>query len=250
MSSVGAPWENRVVFGLSSKKTLPAPDDALAGRPEPLPGIPDRHEVLGTPLHGPWPEGTQVMYVAMGCFWGAERIFWKLPGVVTTAAGYMGGLTPNATYEEVCSGRTGHTEAVLVAYDPAVTSAETLLAAFWENHDPTQGFRQGNDVGSQYRSAIYWTTPEQEQAALATRAAFQDVLHGHGFGEITTELRPAKEAGEFYYAEGYHQQYLHKNPGGYCNHGPNGMTCPVGLVPQNELPSQTSVLPPGSEQAG
>jgi len=185
------------VFGLSSKKTLPAPDDALAGRPEPLPGIPDRHEVLGTSLHGPWPEGTQVLYVAMGCFWGAERIFWKLPGVVTTAAGYMGGFTPNATYEEVCSGRTGHTEAVLVAYDPAVTSAETLLAAFWENHDPTQGFRQGNDVGSQYRSAIYWTTPEQEQAALATRAAFQDVLHGHGFGEITTELRPAQEAGEF-----------------------------------------------------
>jgi peptide-methionine (S)-S-oxide reductase len=156
----------------------------------------------------------------------------------------MGGLTPNATYQEVCSGRTGHTEAVLVAYDPAVTSAETLLAAFWENHDPTQGFRQGNDVGSQYRSAIYWTTPEQEQAARATRAAFQDVLHAHGFGEITTELRPAQEAGEFYYAEDYHQQYLHKNPGGYCNHGPNGMTCPVGLVPQNELPSQTSVLPP------
>ena len=227
MSAVGAPWENRAVFGLSSKKTLPTPDDALAGRPEPLPGIPDTHAVLGTPLHGPWPAGTQVMYVAMGCFWGAERIFWKLPGVVTTAAGYMGGLTPNATYEEVCSGRTGHTEAVLVAYDPAVTSAETLLAAFWENHDPTQGFRQGNDVGSQYRSAIYWTTAEQEQAALATRTAFQEVLHGHGFGEITTELRPAKEAGEFYYAEPYHQQYLDKNPGGYCPIHATGVACSV-----------------------
>jgi peptide-methionine (S)-S-oxide reductase len=245
-SGPSAAWDTEGVFGLSSKKTLPTPDDALRGRPEPLPGIPTTHEVLGTPLHGPWPEGTRVLYVAMGCFWGAERIFWKLPGVVTTAAGYMGGLTPNATYDEVCSGRTGHTEAVLVAYDPAVTSAETLLAAFWENHDPTQGFRQGNDVGSQYRSAIYWTTPEQEQAVRATLAAFQEVLHAHGFGEITTELRPAQEAGEFYYAEDYHQQYLHKNPGGYCNHGPNGMTCPVGLVPQNELPSQTSVLPPSA----
>jgi peptide-methionine (S)-S-oxide reductase len=238
------------VFGSLTKTRMITADEALPGRSSTPYPVPETHAVLGTPLKGPWPEGTQVLYVAMGCFWGAERIFWKLPGVVTTAAGYMGGLTPNATYEEVCSGRTGHTEAVLVAYDPAVTSAETLLAAFWENHDPTQGFRQGNDVGSQYRSAIYWTTPEQEQAALATRAAFQEVLHGHGFGEITTELRPAKEAGEFYYAEGYHQQYLHKNPGGYCNHGPNGMTCPVGLVPQNELPSQTSVLPPGSEQAG
>ena len=250
MSAVGAAWENQVVFGLSSKKTLPAPDDALAGRPEPLPGIPDTHEVLGTPLHGPWPEGTRVLYVAMGCFWGAERIFWKLPGVVTTAAGYMGGFTPNATYEEVCSGRTGHTEAVLVAYDPAVTSRRDPARGVLGEPRPDPGVPPGQRRRQPVPLGDLLDHPEQEQAALATRAAFQDVLHGHGFGEITTELRPAQEAGEFYYAEGYHQQYLHKNPGGYCNHGPNGMTCPVGLVPQNELPSQTSVLPPGSEQAG
>ncbi|MEP7193863.1 MAG: peptide-methionine (S)-S-oxide reductase MsrA, partial [Actinomycetota bacterium] len=195
-----------------------------------LPDILNRHEVLGTSMLGPWPSGTEVLYVAMGCFWGTERIFWRLPGVVTTAAGYLGGFTPNPTYEEVCSGRTGHAEAVLIAYDPSLTSPELLLKAFWENHDPTQGFRQGNDVGTQYRSAIYWSTPSQEAAARATREAFQDVLKGNGFGDITTEIRPAQEAGPFYYAEGYHQQYLYKNPGGYCNHGPNGMTCPVGLV--------------------
>jgi len=192
---------------------------------------------------GPWPAGTQVLYVAMGCFWGAERIFWRLPGVVTTAAGYMGGYTPNATYEEVCSGRTGHAEAVLIAYDGSQTSAELLLKAFWENHDPTQGFRQGNDLGTQYRSAIYYSTPDQEAAARATRAAFQTVLDGNGFGDITTEIRSAQDAGPFYYAEGYHQQYLHKNPGGYCNHGPNGMTCPVGLVRQDQVPAQTDVRP-------
>ena len=238
------------MFGLSSKKTLPAPDEALAGRPEPLPGIPDRHEVLGTPLQGPWPEGTQVMYVAMGCFWGAERIFWKLPGVVPTAAGYMGGLTPNPTYEETCTGGPATPRPCWSPTTRPVTSAEPLLKAFWENHDPTQGFRQGNDVGTPVPLGDLLDHPRAERLPPATRAAFQDVLHGHGFGEITTELRPAEEAGEFYYAEDYHQQYLHKNPGGYCNHGPNGMTCPVGLVPQNELPSQTSVLPPGSEQAG
>jgi len=180
----------------------------------------------------------------MGCFWGAERIFWRLPGVVSTAVGYMGGYTPNPSYEETCTGRTGHTEAVLVAYDPTKTDAETLLKAFWENHDPTQGMRQGNDVGSQYRSAIYWTTPEQEAAAKATRDAFGQVLTANRYPEITTELRSADDAGPFYYAEDYHQQYLDKNPGGYCNHGPNGMTCPTGLLRQDQLPSQESVLPP------
>jgi peptide-methionine (S)-S-oxide reductase len=219
-------------------------EDALPGRSEPLPGIPERHVVLGTSMHGPWPEGTDVLYIAMGCFWGAERIFWTLPGVVTTAVGYMGGYTPNPTYEEVCSGRTGHTEAVLIAYDPSRTTAELLLKEFWENHDPTQGFRQGNDVGTQYRSAIFWTTPDQREAARATREAFQSVLRGNGFGDITTAVQSAEAAGPFYYAEGYHQQYLHKNPGGYCNHGPNGMTCPVGLVRQDQAPAQTDVRPP------
>ena len=231
------------MFG-SAKRTLTTPDDALPGRNTPLPGILDLHGVLGTSMHGPWPAGVEVLHVAMGCFWGAERIFWMLPGVVTTAVGYLGGHTPNATYEEVCSGRTGHTEAVLIAYDESLTSPELLLKAFWENHDPTQGLRQGNDRGSQYRSAIYWTTPEQEAAARATRDAFQIVLQGNGFGDITTELESAETAGAFYYAEGYHQQYLHKNPGGYCNHGPNGMTCPTGLLRQDEVPAQTDVLPP------
>jgi peptide-methionine (S)-S-oxide reductase len=231
------------VFG-STKPTLTTAADALAGRSTPLPDILERHEVLDTSMLGPWPAGTQVMYVAMGCFWGAERIFWKLPGVVTTAAGYMGGHTPNATYEEVCSGRTGHAEAVLIAYDPSATSPELLLKAFWENHDPTQGSRQGNDLGTQYRSAIYWSTPGQEAAARATRDAFQDVLTANGFGQITTEMRSAQQAGPFYYAEGYHQQYLFKNPAGYCNHGPNGMTCPVGLIPQDQVPAQTDVRPP------
>lgn len=226
------------------KPAMTTADDALAGRSAPLPDILDRHDVLGTSMLGPWPEGTKVLYVAMGCFWGAERIFWKLPGVVTTAAGYMGGYTPNATYEEVCSGRTGHTEAVLVAYDESLTSPELLLKAFWENHDPTQGPRQGNDRGTQYRSAVYWSSPEQESAVKATRDAFQPVLQQNGFGDITTELRSAQDAGPFYYAEGYHQQYLKKNPGGYCNHGPNGMTCPVGLVPQDQVPAQTDVRPP------
>jgi peptide-methionine (S)-S-oxide reductase len=233
------------VFG-STKRTLTTADDALAGRDTPLPDLLDRHEVLDTSMLGPWPDGTRSLYVAMGCFWGAERIFWKLPGVVTTAVGYMGGYTPNPTYEEVCSGRTGHTETVLIAYDESLISAELLLKAFWENHDPTQGFRQGNDLGTQYRSAIFWSTPAQQAAAQATRDAFQVVLAGNGFGDITTEMRPAAEAGPFFYAEGYHQQYLHKNPGGYCNHGPNGMTCPVGLVGQSPVPppAQTDVRPP------
>jgi len=222
-------------------------EGALPGRSTPLPDIPDRQVVLGTSMHGPWPTGTEVLYIAMGCFWGAERIFWTRPGVITTAVGYMGGYTPNATYEEVCSGRTGHAEAVLIAYDASLTSPELLLKEFWENHDPTQGFRQGNDRGSQYRSAIYWTTPGQEAAALATREAFQVVLKGNGFGDITTEIGSAEDAGAFYYAEGYHQQYLYKNPGGYCNHGPNGMTCPVGILKQDELPAQRDVRPPSTE---
>lgn len=227
-----------------------SPHDALPGRDSALPGIPDRHDVLDAPLHPPFPAGTQVLYVAMGCFWGAERIFWKLPGVVSTAVGYTGGFTPNPTYEETCTGRTGHTEAVLIAYDPTRTDAEHLLKAFWENHDPTTANRQGNDVGTQYRSAIYYTTDEQRRAAEATRDAFQGELDARGFGQISTEIRPFEAAGDdsgagpFYYAEGYHQQYLHKNPGGYCNHGPNGLTCPVGLLRQDEVPAQRDVLPP------
>ncbi len=198
------------------------------------------HVVLGTPIEGPWPAGSQVIHLAMGCFWGVERIFWREEGVVTTAAGYQGGWTPHPTYEQTCTGRTGHAETVRVVYDPQRTSAERLLKVFWENHDPTQGNRQGNDIGTAYRSAIYWTTPEQEQAAYATRDAFQRELTAHGHGPITTEIRPASEAGEFYLAEDYHQGYLHKNPGGYCNHGPNGLTCPIGI----DLPAQVEIEPP------
>ena len=241
-----------MIFGTRTS-TMVEPDSALPGRETRPFSVPPTHAVLGAPLEGPWPQGTEVVYVAMGCFWGAERIFWREPGVVTTAAGYLGGYTPHPTYQEVCTGRTGHTEAVLVAYDPEQTSAELLLKAFWENHDPTTANRQGNDVGTQYRSAIYWTTPGQERAAHATRQAFQQVLRENGHAEISTELRPyaapdgdaVRGAGPFFYAEDYHQQYLHKNPGGYCNHGPNGYTCPVGLVPaQDEAPAQQDVAPP------
>ncbi len=221
---------------------MPTREAALPGRAERPYAVSPMHVVLGTPIEGPWPDGSQVMYVGMGCFWGVERIFWRQPGVVSTAAGYMGGYTPNPTYEEVCTGRTGHAETVRVVYDPGITSPELLLKAFWENHDSTTPNRQGNDIGTGYRSLIYWTTPEQEAAAIATRDAFQKVLHDNGFGEITTEIRSAEDTGPFYVAEDYHQGYLHKNPGGYCNHGPNGMTCPVGIVRQDELPSQDSVL--------
>ncbi|WP_327011555.1 peptide-methionine (S)-S-oxide reductase MsrA [Dactylosporangium sp. NBC_01737] len=191
------------------------------------------HTVLGTPLRGPWPAGLEVAYFGMGCFWGAERIFWRLPGVYSTAVGYQGGFTANPTYEETCSGKTGHTEAVQVVYDPSKVSYEALLKAFWENHDPTQGMAQGNDVGTQYRSAIYTTSPAQAATAAASREAFAPVVRAAGKGEITTEIAPA---GPFYYAEDYHQQYLSdvKNPYGYCNHGPNGMTCPIGV---GSLPS-------------
>ena len=214
-----------MLFGTSTK-SLPTADEALKGRPTASYSVPSTHAVLGTPLKGPWPEGTEVLYVAMGCFWGAERIFWQLPGVVTTAVGYQGGYTPNPTYEETCSGRTGHTEAVLIAYDPAVTSPELLLKAFWENHDPTQGFRQGNDRGTQYRSAIYWYTEEQRKVAEASRSAYYKALKAAGHDDITTELR---QAPEYYYAEDYHQQYLAKNPNGYCGLGGTGVSCPVGV---------------------
>jgi peptide-methionine (S)-S-oxide reductase len=219
-----------VLFGSRMKTTLVAPDQALPGRDRRPYPVPELHEVLGTPLAGPWPAGTQVLYVAMGCFWGAEKAFWQLPGVVTTAVGYQGGYTPNPTYEETCTARTGHTEAVLVAYDPAKVTTEQLLKVFWESHDPTQGNRQGNDVGTQYRSAVYWTTDAQRQAYQATRATFQQALTARGYGDITTEGRSAEDAGPFYYAEDYHQQYLHKVPWGYCGLGGTGASCPVGVA--------------------
>ncbi|MGB3185449.1 MAG: peptide-methionine (S)-S-oxide reductase MsrA [Ornithinimicrobium sp.] len=212
------------------------------GRTQQLPGIPTHHEVLDGPLQGPWPSGTERLYLAMGCFWGAERMFWSMPGVISTAVGYMGGSVSHPTYREVCSARTGHTETAQIVYDPAQISPEELLKVFWENHDPTTRNRQGNDVGPQYRSAIFWTTPAQQAAARATSEAFQQVLTEHGHGAISTQMESADVVGDFYYAEAEHQQYLHKHPGGYCNHGPNGLTCPVGIVRQDDLPSQESVL--------
>jgi peptide-methionine (S)-S-oxide reductase len=203
-----------------------APDCALPGREDEM-SVPARHEVLGTPLEPPFPEGLEVAVVGMGCFWGAERVFWQAPGVYTTAVGYAGGCTLNPTYEEVCSGRTGHTEAVLVVFDPAKTSYEEILRLFWENHDPTQGMRQGNDVGTQYRSAIYWTDERQRELAERSRVAYAERLQRAGYPEITTEIA---EAGPFYYAEDYHQQYLHKNPWGYCGLGGTGVSCPVGIT--------------------
>jgi peptide-methionine (S)-S-oxide reductase len=201
------------------------PDEALRGRDTAM-RVPERHEVLGTPLQPPFPDGMEQLVVGMGCFWGAERVFWQAEGVYTTAVGYAGGYTPNPTYEEVCSGRTGHTEAVLVVFDPAVLSLESVLRLFWEGHDPTQGMRQGNDRGTQYRSAVYWANEAQRVAAESTRDAFQAELLRSGYGEITTEIA---EAGPFYYAEPYHQQYLAKNPNGYCGLGGTGVACPIGL---------------------
>ena len=201
------------------------PDRALPGRDTEVP-VPARHAVLGTPLKPPFPVGFERAIVGMGCFWGAERVFWQAPGVYTTAVGYAGGITPNPTYKEVCSARTGHAEVVLVVFDPAKTSYEEILRLFWENHDPTQGMRQGNDVGTQYRSAIYWTTEEQRRIAEASRDAFQERLRQSGYGDITTEIA---HAGPFYYAEDYHQQYLEKNPWGYCGLGGTGVSCPVGI---------------------
>ena len=214
------------MFFTRQKLTVPSADEALPGRHAEIPTS-GSHHVLGTPLKPPFPEGIETLVVGMGCFWGAERIFWQADGVYTTAVGYAGGSTPNPTYEEVCSGRTGHTEVVLIAFDPAKLSLEQVLATFWEGHDPTQGMRQGNDVGTQYRSAIYWTSPEQRAAVEASREVFQQRLREAGHGEITTELA---EAGPFYYAEPYHQQYLHKVPNGYCGLGGTGVSCPIGLA--------------------
>ncbi len=205
--------------------TLPEPDQALPGRSQPM-RVPERHHVLGTPLVGPFPEGLETAIVGMGCFWGAERKFWELDGVYTTAVGYAGGYTPNPTYEETCTGRTGHTEVVLVVFDPERVSYEEILRVFWENHNPTEGMRQGNDVGTVYRSAIYTTSDAQAEAAVATRDRYQEALSARRYGPITTEIAPA---GEFYYAEDYHQQYLAKNPNGYCGLGGTGVACPVGL---------------------
>ena len=207
------------------KSEIPLPEDALPGREERIP-VPSRHEVNGHPLTPPFPDGYEQAVFGLGCFWGAERIFWQAPGVFTTAVGYAGGLTPNPTYEEVCSGRTGHAEVVLVVFDPAKTSYEELLRIFWESHNPTQGMRQGNDVGTQYRSAIYVDSDEQREAAEASRERYQQALTARRFGEITTEIA---DAGPFYYAEPYHQQYLAKNPYGYCGLGGTGVSCPVGV---------------------
>jgi peptide-methionine (S)-S-oxide reductase len=217
-----------MLFGRTNR--LPTAEEALAGRPEPAYEVPERHTVLGTPLLGPYPEGLEIADFALGCFWGAERIFWRTEGVHTTLAGYQGGRTPNPTYEEVCSGMTGHTEAVRVVFDPAVVSYDELLKRFWESHDPTQGFRQGNDVGTQYRSAVHTHSPAHQAAAEASRDAYQKVLDSSGYGPVTTEILPAGPR-PFYPAEPYHQQYLDKNPDGYCGLGGTGVSCPVGLTP-------------------
>ena len=208
------------------KTQLVGPEDALRGREERMP-VPARHEVLGTPLEPPFPDGLQQAIVGMGCFWGAERVFWRAPGVYTTAVGYAGGFTPNPTYEEVCSGRTAHAEVVLAVFDPEQTSYEEMLRLFWENHDPTQGMRQGNDAGTQYRSLVLAAGDAQREAAERSRDAYEHVLARAGYGPITTEIAPAAP---FYYAEDYHQQYLAKNPSGYCGLGGTGVACPVGLA--------------------
>jgi len=215
----------RGMFLFNKPATMVDAGDALPGRDEPI-EVPERHEVLGTPLVPPFPDGFEQAIVGMGCFWGAERVFWQAPGVYTTAVGYSGGITPNPTYEEVCSGRTGQTEAVLIVFDPAKIRYEEILRLFWESHNPTQGMRQGNDRGTQYRSAIYWTTDEQRAVAEATRDAFAERLRAARYPEITTEIA---HAGPFYYAEDYHQQYLEKNPWGYCGLGGTGVSCPVGI---------------------
>lgn len=213
------------MFFRTKPATIPSATEALPGRAEEL-SVASNHFVNGAALKGPYPEGAETIYFGLGCFWGAERLFWQLPGVFVTAVGYQGGHTPNPTYEETCSGLTGHTESVKVVYDPAQVSLDTLLKTFWEEHDPTQGMRQGNDVGTQYRSAIYTTTPEQDDIVAASRAAYQDALRQRGFGDITTEIG---QAGPFYYAETYHQQYLAKNPNGYCGLNGTGVSCPIGL---------------------
>jgi peptide-methionine (S)-S-oxide reductase len=212
-------------FLFRTKNEQVSREDALPGRDERIP-VPKRHDVLGTPLEPPFPENLEQAVFGTGCFWGAERVFWQAPGVYTTAVGYAGGYTKNPTYEEVCSGRTGHAEAVLVVFDPAKTSYDEMLRLFWENHDPTQGMRQGNDVGSQYRSAVLYESESQREAAEHSRAMYEERLRESGYGAITTEIAPLSD---FYYAEDYHQQYLAKNPNGYCGLGGTGVSCPVGL---------------------
>ena len=213
------------MFG-RKKLEIPSPEEALRGRSETMP-VPDAHLVFGTPLEAPWPEGYRLAMFGMGCFWGTEKFMWQVPGVYSTFVGYSGGHTPNPTYEEVCTGLTGHNEVVRVVFDPRVVSYADLLRVFWETHDPTQGMRQGNDVGTQYRSGIYVGSPEQRRLAEASRDAYQRVLTKAGYGAITTEIL---EAPEFYYAEDYHQQYLAKNPWGYCGIGGTGVACPTGLA--------------------
>jgi peptide-methionine (S)-S-oxide reductase len=213
------------IFGMR-KTAMVTEADALPGHSAAMP-VPERHEVLGTPLAPPYPPGTQVAEFALGCFWGAEKMFWQTPGVVSTSVGYEGGFTPNPTYEEVCSGRTGHAEAVRVVFDPVKVSYSELLRRFWEAHDPTQGMRQGNDLGTQYRSAIFYHSPEQKAQAEESAAAYQKRLTDAGYGEISTQIVPA---GEFYFAEDYHQQYLYKVPNGYCPDHGTGVSCPIGVV--------------------
>ena len=214
------------MWSMRKKLEVPSPEQSLPGRAIRMP-VPDRHYVSGHPLEGPYPPGLEQAVFGLGCFWGAERKFWEAPGVYSTAVGYAGGATPNATYKEVCSGMTGHAEVVLVVFDPAVTSYDALLRLFWENHDPTQGMRQGNDMGTQYRSGIYVNSDSQREAAEASRGVYAERLGEAGYGEITTEIR---DAPPFYYAEDYHQQYLAKNPNGYCGLGGTGVSCPVGLA--------------------
>jgi peptide-methionine (S)-S-oxide reductase len=219
------------MFLRRDKAEMVTRENALPGRPTRPFAVPDHHYVLGTPLEPPFPEGMQQAVFGMGCFWGAERKFWEAPGVYTTAVGYAGGITPNPTYEEVCSGRTGHTEVVLVVFDPAVTSYEAILRIFWENHDPTQGMRQGNDVGTQYRSAVFAYGDEQAATVKESREMFATRLGAAGYDDITTEIAPAPV---FYYAEDYHQQYLAKNPNGYCGLGGTGVSCPIGVLPSDD----------------
>ena len=209
------------------QQQIVAAEEALAGRTDQQMPVPERHFVNGNPLVGPWPEGFETAVFGLGCFWGAERKFWETDGVYSTSVGYAGGFTPNPTYEETCSGRTGHTEAVQVVFDPSRVSFDQLLKVFWENHDPTQGMRQGNDMGTQYRSAIYYTSAAQRSAIETSLAMYQQRLGKAGFGEITTEVKPL---GDFFYAEPYHQQYLAKNPNGYCGIGGTGVSCPIGLT--------------------
>lgn len=214
------------MFGRKNPVMITA-NQALPGRTDQTMPVPSEHFELKTPLVGPWPENMDTLVVGMGCFWGAERKFWQTPGVYSTSVGYAGGFTPNPSYEEVCSGLTGHTEVVLVAFDKQIISLNEVLRVFWENHDPTQGMRQGGDIGTQYRSSIYFANDEQRVAAESTRAAFQEQLTKAGFGEITTEIAPL---GDYFYAEPYHQQYLGKNPNGYCGIGGTGVACPIGIV--------------------